>query len=252
MPRRPRSLVAGGVYHVTSRGVRRSPLFHREEGCRRFLRTFAEVVSGLRWRSLAWCLMPNHFHLLVLTPEPDLPVGMHALKADFATWFNRAHGTSGHVFERRFHDEPVVRDSHLLETARYIANNPVRAGLCADPAAWRWSSHRAALGLEPPTVLDVPALHARFGADGGDGRRRYADFVGGQTHAITAHRSPTGPLVASRPSLVDLLTTASDADAIADASLAGYSQKAIAAQLGVSQASVSRRLKGRIGPGPIR
>ena len=241
MPRRPRSLVAGGVYHVTSRGVRRSPIFVDDADRLRFLRLLVRVVDRHGWQPLTWCLMTTHYHLLVLTPEPDLAEGMQRLNSDHATYLNGRHRTSGHVFQGRYGAEPVLSDQHLLSTVRYIALNPVKAGLCADPAAWRWSGHRALLGLEAPTALDRGATLERFEASGGTGRDRYAEFVGSSTP-----RRPSPPaeaLVGPPRALNDALGRPDDAETIARAYFEeGYSLREVADALGLARSTVRRRL----------
>jgi putative transposase len=135
---------------------------------KRFLEMLAAVARQQEWDCHAYCLMPNHVHLLVRTPHCDLPDGMQRLGTRYAMQFNRRHGFSGHVFERRYWSTLVERDEHLLELVRYIALNPVRAALCTEPHEWRWSSFAAtvravraldavAVGGEPRTLGD-PSL----------------------------------------------------------------------------------------------
>jgi REP element-mobilizing transposase RayT len=250
MPRRPRPLAAGAVYHVTARGNRHAPIFLDDADRARFVRSLARLADRLGWSCLAWCLMTTHYHLLVLTPEPDLAVGMRRLNGDHAQYFNVRHGLDGHVFQGRYHAVLVGDDAQLLTTARYIAVNPVAAGLCADPAGWRWSSHRAALGLEPPVALDRDALHGHFAADGGDGRRRYAEFVGEAATGLT--RTPAlAPLTAGPATIADALAGSDAATAIRRAYFeAAFSTSEIGAFLGLHRTSVLRRLR-RTGPDPV-
>ena len=121
--------------------------------------------------------MDNHYHLLVLTREPTLGAGMQRLNGIYVQRFNLRHRRDGRPWGDRFFSLPLRRDSHLLEAVRYIAWNPVRAGLCARPEDWRWSAHRALLGLEPPAFVNVTDTLAYFAAGGGNGRTRYRDFV---------------------------------------------------------------------------
>src|SRR5438874_2291483 len=142
---RPRRLqVAGGFFHVTARGNRRQPVFTDDVDVERFLAILAEVAARYGWRVHAYCLMTNHYHLLVETPEANLSAGFHRLNFLYAQWFNRRHGLDGHLFQGRFHSVLIERQEHLIELARYIVLNPVRAGLCGHPGEWRWSSYRAA------------------------------------------------------------------------------------------------------------
>jgi putative transposase len=140
MPRPPRIQVAGGLYHVTSRGNRRQAIFHDDDDRRWFLMLRHRVTQRWGWRLHAYCLMTNHFHLLVETPERNLSSGMQRLKSGYAGYFNERHSLVGHLFQQRFGSRLIEGEEHLSETLRYIALNPVRAGLCAHPAEWPWSS----------------------------------------------------------------------------------------------------------------
>src|SRR5687768_8730792 len=102
MARKPRMEVAPGVYHVYARGNDRRRIFLDDEDRRRYLALLAAVTSHRRWLTMAYCLMDNHVHLLIETLEPNLGRGMHRLQGGFAQWFNKRHGTTGHVFERRY------------------------------------------------------------------------------------------------------------------------------------------------------
>ncbi len=137
-------------------------------------RRWATVVGEHGWSCFAYCLMPNHYHLLIETREANLSVGMHALNATYARMFNAAQGRVGHVFQQRFHAEGIHADEHLLETMRYIALNPVRAGLAETAGAWRWSSHRAMAGAcAPPRWLVRDRALRLFGVGGADAYVRF-------------------------------------------------------------------------------
>jgi putative transposase len=179
MPRSPRVELADSINHVTARGVGRQAMFRDDMDRRRYLHMFARVSRRKCWRSLSYCLMDNHVHLLVETPQPNLSAGMQQFHGEYAQTFNRRHKRSGHLFEDRFHNDIVLDDPHLWNVLRYIANNPVEAGLCSSPERWPWSSHAAILAGEAPSWLDEPRLFAFVGADGGNPRRRYADLVKG-------------------------------------------------------------------------
>ena len=131
MPRKPRAHLAGGIFHVTSRGNRGVDLFLDEVTRLRFLRMLQQTIARSSWRCLAYCLMTNHFHLVVTMEKPTLSAGMHWLNGCYAQWLNRRHGFKGHLFEDRFHSEPVESEAHLLELSRYLPLNPVRAGICS-------------------------------------------------------------------------------------------------------------------------
>jgi putative transposase len=134
---------------VSSKSSAKRPIFLDRNDRELFMSILATVVRRHAWSCTAYCLMTTHYHLLVKTPEPDLAAGMQRLNGCYATSFNHRHGTSGHVLGGRYHAELIETDGHLLETCRYIALNPVRAGLCDEPESWRWGSYRGAIGLVP-------------------------------------------------------------------------------------------------------
>ena len=122
--------------------------------------------------------MTTHYHLLVRAPDGDLARGMQRLNGNYAAGFNRRHGEEGHVFFRRYHALLVERESHLLELCRYLALNPVRAGLCDRPEQWRWSSYAAMMGKTPrPPFLTAEWLLALFGSKPERARERLREFV---------------------------------------------------------------------------
>jgi len=178
MPRGPRQQVAGGIFHVTARGVRRSDIFRDDRDRRFFLSLVAQLSKARGWRCLAYCLMPNHYHVVLRTSDADLSAGMHWLNGCYAQWFNGRHGYEGHVFDRRFHSTLVQSDVHLLELLRYVVLNPVRAGLCSHPGEWPWSSYRAVLGkVRRPRFLAVGSWLEMFSHEPTSARAAYERFV---------------------------------------------------------------------------
>jgi putative transposase len=167
----------GAAHHVFARGNAKERIYRDDRDRARYLVLLGHVVERQSWRCLAYCLMDNHVHLLVETPEANLGAGMQLLHGLYAQAFNKRHRRSGHVFEGRFGAVRVRSDEQLLQAARYIARNPVEAGLCDDPAMWSWGSHAAVADTSGPAWLDTVRLLAYFGAGGGDPLRRYADFV---------------------------------------------------------------------------
>jgi putative transposase len=166
VPRPLRVQFPGAVYHVTSRAVAKLPLFRAPADPRVFLGVLDAVVFARGWACYAYCLMTTHYHLLIRTPRGDLANGMQQLNSRYARAFNRRHAGAGHVFFRRYAAQLVERDAHLLETCRYIALNPVRAGLTAAPGEWPWSSYAAVVGLAPrPRLLAADWLLGCFGSD---------------------------------------------------------------------------------------
>jgi hypothetical protein len=122
--------------------------------------------------------MPNHYHLLVETPAPNLSAGMQRLNSLYAQWFNELHGYTGHAFERRFFSRLAESTYDLLELARYVALNPVRAELCDDPAEWPWSSYGALTGeAKPASFLTREWLLAQFARDPARAQESFQTFV---------------------------------------------------------------------------
>jgi len=168
MPRRGRELVAGGIYHVVARGVEQRDVFLDDTDRLRFLAILETVVTHLRWSCLTYCLMNNHYHLVLKTPEPDLSLGMRDVNGIYARRFNERYRRVGHLFQDRYRARLITRERHLFATVRYIALNPVRAGICSAPDQWEWSSHRAIIGAVAPGCVAVSELLSQFtGAFGG-------------------------------------------------------------------------------------
>ena len=181
VPRSPRLQVAGGIYHITARGNRRQLVFADAEDHLRFL-WLLDVVAGRRgWLGYGYCLMPNHYHLVLEAPNEDLSVGMHWLNFRHAQAFNQRHGLDGHLFQDRFYSALVEGDWHLLELSRYLALNPVEARLCRHPGEWVWSSYSALAGsARPPRFLAVPRMLGLFGRDLPSAQARFRAFVNDQ------------------------------------------------------------------------
>lgn len=178
VPRALRSQFANAVYHVTARGNRGDDIFTAEAERRRFLELLAKSTLECGWNCVAYCLMSNHFHLIIATPEPNLSKGMHALNGVYARWFNWRHSLEGHLFQRRYYAGLVESDHHMLESCRYVLLNPVRAGLASTPGGWRWSSYRATAGLEPqPQFLAASQILSYFGDDAAKAREAFRSFV---------------------------------------------------------------------------
>ena len=178
MARPLRIVFAGAVYHLIARGNNRERCYLDEGDFLLFLETLEHVLDRFGWLLYAYCLLDNHYHLEVETPLPNLPAGMRQLNGLYARRFNRRQRRCGHVFQARYRAILVERETHLLEAARYIALNPVRAGICADPGEYRWSSYRATLGRAAPEVtLALRPLLGLFAGDPLLARARYQAFV---------------------------------------------------------------------------
>jgi putative transposase len=177
MARPPRVLAAGGIYHLTCRGVRKLAIYESDGDRTLFLALLRLTLRRFRWRCHAYCLLTNHFHLLAETSDPNLSAGMHWLNTGYARIFNKRHGYSGHLFDRRFHSGLLEGEIQFALRARYIDLNPVRAGLCEDAADWPWSSYRFTVGRGRSSLLTTSTLLALFGADPGRAAAEYARFV---------------------------------------------------------------------------
>jgi REP element-mobilizing transposase RayT len=168
----------GALYHVTSRGNARARIYADAADCRGFLDLLGRVCARHNWRIHAYCLMGNHYHLVLETPEPTLARGMRQLNGVYTQDFNRRHRKVGHLFQGRYTAIVVDKDAYLLELARYVVLNPVRAGMAKSPGQWPWSSYRATIGKTPvPAWLSIDFLLAPFGARKGEARARYVRFV---------------------------------------------------------------------------
>jgi putative transposase len=180
MARPPRFTAPGAIYHVTSRGNRKGDIFNDVRDRMRFLQLLGQNVERLQWRCHGYCLMTNHYHLLVETPCADISAGMHRLNGIYAKWFNWRHGFEGHLFERRFRGIVVEGDAHFLEASRYIVLNPVRAGLRPGPQNWRWSSHAEIIGERDRSgFLTIAYLLSLFSPHESRAVELYGEFVAG-------------------------------------------------------------------------
>jgi putative transposase len=237
MPRPLRHDYPGATHHVFVRGVARSAVAVDAEDYQRSIELLERAVSRFELLCHAWCYLPNHAHLLVTSQQGNLSRAMHWLGTCTAQSFNLRHERSGHLYQGRFGSRLVEDDGYLLELERYLALNPVRAGLCRSPGDWLWSSYAATAGLRPsPWFLDAGTLLGMLGS-----ADRYVAWVaeGVDETSLDEHGVPQPPW---RPSLTILLPDDSDR-AIALAHFRyGYNMAAIARHLGVSRSQISRRL----------
>jgi putative transposase len=161
VPRTARIVIPGAAHHVIQRGNRQQRIFHTQGDCRRYVEMLAEASAANAVECLAWCLMPNHVHL-VLRPATaaGLRVVMSSVHTRYAQRINRREQSSGHLFQDRFRSY-AMDDAHLMVAVRYVENNPVKAGLVENAEDWRWSSARAhlSLGTDPLTVVAAMAQH---------------------------------------------------------------------------------------------
>ncbi len=168
----------GAVYHVTSRGNGQADIYLENKDYEGFLNLFGGVCERYRWRCYAYCLMDNHYHLVIETPEGNLSRGMRQLNGMYTQAFNRRCGRVGHVLQGRYKGIIVDKESYLLELARYVVLNPVRAGMVRAAVQWRWSSYRSMTGqAKPPKWLDTGAILGQFAKQRKRARERYIEFV---------------------------------------------------------------------------
>ena len=242
MPRRPRIEVPGGIHHVWQRGNNKRVIFVDDEDRHCFLRLLARSVRKYGLRCLSYCLMSNHFHLVVETPMPTLGAGMRDLGSSYAQLFNERHETGGgHVFQARYNARIVETDEHFAQLLRYVAMNPVQAGLCDDPSAWPWSSHSA--HLEPsghPLVATERVADLLEGLTDRHGIG-YADLF--ESTGPLAHLDPDTSPWDIRPSLPEIFGSDDRGRALVEARDHGYRLIDLAEYLGVTPATVCRWLK---------
>jgi putative transposase len=137
-----RTQLPDGFFHVTARGVNKVDVFIDDDDRLWFLRLFSQAIRRYRWGLDTFCLMTNHFHLLLYSTSDRLSQGMQWLNGVYAQEFNERHDRTGHLFGERFRSRVIVSEEHLAEARRYILLNPVRAGLCDRPEEWPWSGSR--------------------------------------------------------------------------------------------------------------
>jgi putative transposase len=176
MPRPPRAF-SEGLYHIASHASDTRRLFLADDQRKTFLERLALTFERLELRLVAYTLMDTHYHLVLFTPESRVSAALQQLHTWYSRWHNRASGRSAHLFRSHFLAREITSDSHLLTACRYIADNPVAAGLVDHPFSWPWSSACASAGLYEPSVpLDPGPLRAALG-DGADWRQRYRSFI---------------------------------------------------------------------------
>lgn len=267
----------GALYHITSRGNKRQDIFSSDRDRRRFLHMLHSIVQTHHWLCHAYCLMDNHYHLLIQTLEANLSVGMRDLNGIYTQAYNKIHQTVGHIFQGRYKAFVIEKETYFLEVARYTVLNPVRSGTVQHPRDWRWSSYRATSGEgRPEPWLHTKDLLRMFSTRTNEAPRHYRKFVeegiGRTSPFIEAqHRSILGSpqfvtemwerradaedeseivleeRMIGRPALVDLFagveTTQERDVAIVQARMrCGYSVSEIARHLSLHRTTVSKIL----------
>ena len=229
-----------GIHHVIARGDHRERIFDDDDDRVRFLRRYAEVAVRYRWVPLTYCLMDNHVHLVVETPDPTLGDGCRDLFGYFARSRNARSGELGHVFQGRFKSRLVLNDRYFAQLLRYVALNPVRAHLCTEAGDWAWSAHRALVTPARNPLARVDRVTELLEVWGGNALDRYASlFEPGNELALQYGTEDPGTW---RPALDVLLENGQELG-LAAARAHGYRLSEIAAHVGVHESTISRRLR---------
>jgi REP element-mobilizing transposase RayT len=174
----------GACYHVTARGNGGQALFADIEDATTFLDLFGREVAQQGWLCHGYCLVENHYHLLIETPEPNLGRGMGRLNMRYSQWFGRRHRRQGHLFQGRYKAILFEKDPHLLELARHVVSNPVRVQAVNRVDLWRWSSFGAlATGHDIPDWLTTETILSHFDGADPEARSAWCDYVAEGTDA---------------------------------------------------------------------
>ena len=174
------------MLHVTQRGVDRRTVFIDDEDRRRLLALIVTACRDARMRCLDYCLMGNHFHLAALALDEPFGDVMRDVLAAYVRVFNERHGREGHLFERRYGAKPVRTERHLFALVRYLAYNPVGAGLCTSPSAWTWSGYRELSGITRASVTAADDTLRYLGESVEAGRRAYRALIADATEQHVA------------------------------------------------------------------
>jgi putative transposase len=178
MTRPLRLQFAGAFYHITARGDRKAVIYQDDTDRAMWLQTLGDVCTQSNFTVYAFCQMNNHYHLLLESVDGNLSQGMRQLNGVYSQYFNRRHGLVGHVFQGRYHSILVQKESYLLELARYIVLNPVRAQMVSSPEGWAWSSYRLMTSsAQCPAWLDASWLLNKFHRDAPDAIAAFQEFV---------------------------------------------------------------------------
>jgi len=174
----PREFDPDAIYHLTARGSNKRDIVVTDLDRTIWVELVAAQAVARGWIVYAYCLMTNHYHLVVLAPANDISPAMQRINCEFSRRVNALHDESAHRFKNRFEAKRVRNDAHLLQVVRYVDLNPVRAGMEAFPENHRWSSYRGLIGLDPaPPFLSVDETLLLFGNDRQRGRDSYREYV---------------------------------------------------------------------------
>jgi REP element-mobilizing transposase RayT len=168
----------GAVYHVIARGLEKRNIFAGDEDKAALRTLFSKLFTRYNFIFYAYCIMDNHYHLLLETPDGNLSRGMQSLNGTYAQVFNEKYERCGHLFQGRYKAYLVEKESYLLTVSRYIVLNPVRAMITNHPSSYAWSSYsETAGGKKPPDFLVAELILSQFSKNGVTARREYRDFI---------------------------------------------------------------------------
>jgi putative transposase len=272
----------GAVYHITNRGNDKKAVFKDDQDRETFLKILAHVNKRYHWLCHGYCLMENHYHLIIETPDGNLSLGMRQLNGVFTQARNKRYNKTGHLFQGRYKAILIQKDTHLLEVCRYVVLNPVRARMVEQPEDWAWSSYRAMAGKEPSrSCLTKDWILGQFSRTRATAEKKYRqfvawgidkatiwtevkgqailgedDFVDSLVDHLKRHKDipeiPKSQRYANRPALEKIFTRSILTDKrkrdrkIAEAiEKYGYTQRSIADHLGVHFTYISRILRRR-------
>ncbi len=243
MTRAIRIQYASALYHVFTRGIFQQPLFLGEPDYDNFISLLSITQVRYNFRIFSYCLMPNHYHLQIATPDANLALGMQYLNGVYAMGFNDRNERYGHVMQGRYNYCLIEHETYFCTVARYIALNPIQAALVEQPSEWGYSSYRAITGLDDsPNFLDKEGLLGFFGDSPLDTPRGFLEFMG---RASEEDLEFDQDLVLLRPTLNSLFSSANRDQAIAEAVFKWkYTSIAIANHLGLSKSQVHRIAQG--------
>jgi REP element-mobilizing transposase RayT/predicted DNA-binding protein (UPF0251 family) len=196
----------GALYHITSRGNARKAIYRDDEDRRIFLDTLLNVNKRYNWICHAYCLMNNHYHLIIETPDGNLSKGARQLNGVYTQIYNRRHHRVGHIFQGRYKAILIEKESHLLEVCRYVVLNPVRAKAVERPEEWRWSSYRGTSGLEKPhPCLTIDWVLEQFSTRKGTAEKKYREFVEAGTGEVAIWKKVKGGSILGEDEFVETL-----------------------------------------------
>ncbi len=207
MSRQLRIKYSGALYHITARGNGKAIIFIDDDDMYKFLDILEICTKAFNFICHGYCIMGNHYHLLIETPDANLSAGIHRLNSIYAQYFNKQHDRIGHVFQGRFKAILVQRDNYLLELCRYIVLNPVRAGIVNHPAEYKWSSYCHTIGTagKNSPFLTASWILAQFDDDLFLARSKYTDFVMSGLNATSPIKDTKAGLILGTESFIESL-----------------------------------------------